>query len=252
MSPEYKRGEAYKSNPRVISEDAVQAAVVFVSGRSPHELIEEWNEEVPFIDVLTSNFQMLRLGNFGWQISLTDGQKAGHDTSIESIDDLGHEDVEDESVAEAGFDFFKGLATIRALVASAFVEQSQRDGLPMPHVNSPIIDAKPIPRELHDKAYATSEGMYLIDADVLRTQWQKDNLSLYEAVMGLKQELVEKYTPRSIELWGGFVPDELLDELTPEIQSRWESTLDEIALGAYAMFTPNPPKLIPVPVKEGN
>lgn len=107
----------------------------------------------------------------------------------------------------------------------------------------------PVKKERLAHAYARRKGAFVIDADDLENQWIQENPRLHQETMILKDRLVERFTPRTFNLYKG-IPTDFVEYFAPTIRAKWDDHLKDCALRTYAWFTPNSPALIPVRVKR--
>lgn len=258
MSQQHLEREGYLLNPQSISQKAIDVTLKLLRDKSDNDLRKYWQGEdyegFGSSDIFSERFQMMRIGVMGWNIQITDEQRQRYGIQAESVDYMGKTSKEDENSPHGYYLYFGSIGIVRALVGGAFIEQARIDGLPLSamDINDELIDACPFKTEHLGDVYANMEGAFMINSDELEAQWQKENELLYRETMGIIRALVHENTPGSKDILRVSLPEGLVEELEPEIRDRWQSQLHDTALRTYAIFTPNAPKLIPVPVREGN
>lgn len=199
----------------------------------------------PFGDILHPEFEVFRMGSMGWRIGVSEVERVRFGVDLEEISTMGSEKGgEEDGLIE---DYFTGVELLRGVVLIAFVEQSKIEGKPEPVMRSKLIDYPPVKRALLDGVSSTKTGMFVMVTEDLDAQMQQENLRLYQEIMKLKDNLVDRFTPRTIQLYKG-QPEPFLKHYTPVIKDRWEETLREMTLRTYGWLTPNQPNLVPVKV----
>lgn len=251
MSQSQLEREGFRHNPQSISQQVIDTTIYLIGSKSEDELDEHWSD-AGFTEIFSPQFQKNTIGVDGWQIQITDEQRAKYGVTATSVDNMGLTSDKDRRSPTGYYQYFGSIRAIRTLVGGSFIEQARADGLPLSEldINDELIDAQPCKKEELGEVYAEEEGIFMLDADNLEAQWKEENGVLYEDTMGIIEGFVERLTPRSIVVLSENLPEELATELEPEIRDRWQHQLRDTALRTYAIFTPNAPVLIPIPVKE--
>lgn len=240
--------ERYELNPRVISPEAVGAVVADLLGEPGtylQTLREKRIEGTHFTEIIHPEFQIFRIGALGFEIPITDEDRARYGLTIENISNLGREDVKTPVDEDIGWDSDEGINVMRAFVASAFFEEASRQGLPIPVINNGLIDPPPAKKHQIDGAKASKPGMFLYDWEEFEGRWAEENPALFQETVQLKDKLTDYYTRRMLAVYAD-LPVEYMDKISPEVRSTYNDYLMEYAVRTYAMFTPNPPTLIEV------
>lgn len=247
--------ERNKNNPLKISDRAIETTVSYLTGKPFDDLttLKERIGRAPFKDILTDEFQLLRLGSMGWEVNVPLEIREKYGVRLSTIDSMGSEMLalayeNKETDTEGAMDFFIGVALLRAFIASTYVEQARIDHLPAPDINNKAIDALPLQKKAIETVYAKRKGLFVIDAEDLEEQWREENPRLQQETMRLKDKLVERFTPRTWKLYPE-LPENFIQDFTPTVRQQWDDCLNECALSAYAWFTPKGPPLIPVRIK---
>lgn len=241
--------EGYKDNPRQISDQAVDNTLKYLSGDPLTDLTKfrEQLNHIPFLDILYDEFQIFRMGSLGWSVDIPAETRERFGVKVTEIDTMGPDELEDDT--EEAMDFFVGVGLLRAFIASAYVEQAKIDHSPTPDINDKVIDTLPVKKEDLDKVSASRKGMFVIDANDQENQWRQENPRLHQEAMGLKDRLVEKFSPGTFRLYKD-LPTDFVNHFNPTLREEWDDCLRECAIRAYAWFTPNQPVLIPVRIRK--
>lgn len=240
--------ERYELNPRVISTEVVQAVVDDLVGE-PSTYLQALRakriEGTHFEEIIHPEFQVFRIGALGFEIPITDEDRARYGITIENISNLGREDVKMPEDEDIGWDSVESINVMRAFVASTFFEEAARQGLPTPVINNGLIDPPPAKKHQIDGAKASKPGMFLYNREEFEERWAGENPELFQATVQLKDRLTDYYTRRMLAMYSN-LPAEYMDKISPEVRSTYNDYLMEYAVRTYAMFTPNPPTLIEV------
>lgn len=236
----------YQNNPAVISEEA--ASSIFDNlPEDPQSALDDLRhlQGQLFGDIFTYEFQVFRLGKLGWKINIPEALRARYGISETTLDSIGTEDVaSDESL----YDPLTGSLLMRSVIAASFVKQANLNGSSV-DINDDIIDAHPATKNDLINARAPRTGIFIYDAEELEEQWQTENSVLHERVAAFISALAGQFTEQTALLYSHFDP-QFIDEMRGGIRDMWVHDLGRDALRAYAMFTPNPPELIEVPVES--
>lgn len=238
MSPTPPESSTYSHNPQHITVQALERVSEHLEDAYEHL------KDAPFADILTRPFQWWRM-DLGFTVDIPQDLRQKYNLKEAEISTSGLEGSEKE--ASLDHDQTMGAMRMRTIVALAFSEQAKLEGQPLPDINWDIIDTHPVKKSDLGHVSGSRPDMHVLDVEDLKTQWQQENPELYEYVMAAKAELVARYTPRTLAMYKGHLPDEFLEEMATEMYQAWDDYLEVYALRAYAMFTPNPPPLIPVP-----
>jgi len=252
MSQTHLEGEEYSHNPSSISQQTIDITIELIGSKSEHELDEHWSD-VGFTEIFLPEFQMIRIGHLGWQIQITDEQRTKYGITVLSVDNMGATSGKDRRSPTGYYQYFGSISAIRTFVGGSFIEQARADGLPLSAlgINDELIDAHPFNKDELGEVYAEAEGGFMLDADdLLEAQWKEENGLQHKETMGIIEGFVERLTPGSIDVLSENLPEKLVAELEPEIRDCWQRELHDTALRTYAIFTPNAPKRIPIPVRE--
>ncbi len=245
-----RSSEGYKLNPLKVSEQAVTTTLELLKTQTGYELSQgqgPWSQ-VRFSDLFTDLFQWYRIG-LGFGVDIPEVLRAKYGVAEAMIKD-SYDEVEESYQL-----YILAVGFMRAFVLGSFIEQGKLESIPLHkiEINWPVIDAVPGPAEAIPTAYASREGMYVIEQEALEAQWMAENPELYNTMLKVKEEQVNRLMPKVIStleqvgMQKGFI-----DEMLPNIRSGWDDIIIETALRAYAIMTPNQPDLIPVPVKKDN
>lgn len=243
--------EGNKDNPLKISEAAVRATFRQLTGDPDLDMSYMGGalEIAPFGDIFSPEFDVFRLGNLGWCLEVTEAKRSELGISLEKITSLGPDNVKDEDLDhDGGCDYFNGVGLMRAVVASAFVEQAKIEGKQIPDIDSGIVDSVLTEREWLSKARASRVGMTAIVTEDLDAQMREENPFLYEWTMRMTEGLADRLTLRTLLLYKR-ESEGFREVYTPRIKERWGESLRAMALRTYAWFTPNKPNLVPIPTK---
>lgn len=242
--------ERNKNNPLHISDDAIDRTIQSFTGDPKQDLkyIQSALGYTRFGDILHHEFEVFRMGSIGWKIEVSLEQRDRFGVTLDKITNLGPEEGEDDEIA-GSWDYVVGVELLRGFIAHSFVEQAKIEGRAVPEINDKILDSPPVRRAWLDHARAGRVGMTMMVTEDLDAQMQQENPRLYQETMGLKDKLVDRFTPRTLQLYRGN-PEEFLAQYTPVIREKWEESLREMTLRTYGWFTPNQPNLVPVAVQS--
>ncbi len=244
------QAERNGGNPLKISKVAIETTFRLLTGDPDRDLSRFRGDlsAAPFADILYPAFDILRMGSLGWNIAISKEERSRLGGSLEDITSMGPEDGEGKF--DVSYDYLTAVELMRAVVATAFVEQAKTEGKPMPDINGKIVDAVPVRREWLGLVRSNREGMTALVTEDLDAQMREENPRLYEETMGLKDRLTERFAARTVLLYSG-QPKELIELHTPTIRKRWEESIREMALRTYAWFAPNgPTNLVLIPVEK--
>lgn len=246
--PFMARQEAFRSNPRVISPESVEA-VVNDLGDEPlnYSMVLEAKrlKGTDFTEILHPEFQLFRIGVLGFEVPVKSEDKEKYGIKVDSLESMGREDVKLSEDEDIGWDCICSINTMRAFVICAFAEEAKRQGLRVPKINDKLIDPGPAKKGQIETAWATGPGLFIYSWEELEQRWSLENPPLYNATVSLKDRLGDLYGERMIAAYKD-LPQEYLDKIGPEVKETYRDQLMEYALRTYAMLAPEPPLLIEV------
>lgn len=243
-----EREASFQLNPSRIRKEVVHE-VREALGEDPTKYVtnlrNRWIKDTPFADMIHPEFQVFRIGSLGFELPVTPEDREQFGIILEEISAFGREGIQVPETEDIGYDWLEGINSMRALVASSFFEEAQRQKLPIPQFNPKLIDPPPAKKEDIPKAYATKPGLFLYEWEALQERWKQENPELYEEVIKLKEALSPYYVARLLNAYKD-LPTAYLEKIEPEVKNQYDYNLLEYALRTYAMFTPHPPVLLEV------
>ncbi len=244
-----ERSKGYELNPRVISPEAVQAVMADLQGERPSTYFQTLHEKriegTDFSEIVHPEFQVFRIGALGFGLPVAPEDRDRYGISVETLSSLGREDESVPEDQDIGCDSLESINTMRAFVASTFFEESARQKLPAPEINDKLIDPPPVKRVRIERAVASKPGMFLYEWEEFEARWAGENPDLYQAMIQLRDELADYYAKRMVAAYQG-LPQDYMDRIAPDVESKYRDYLLEYALRTYAMLAPRPPRLIEV------
>jgi len=235
----------YQNNPATLSEEVV-GSIFDNLPEEPQSALDSlrYLQGHSFGDIFTYAFQVLRMGELGWRMDIPEELRSQYGISETTLDSIGPENV---AADKSLYDPFTGTLLIRSAIAASFVKQADMNGSSI-DINDDIIDAHPATKNDLMNARAPREGIFIYDAEELEKQWQTENPILHGRVAAFIDTLAGQFTDQTI-LEHEHMDPQFMDQMRTGIRDMWQADLQLDALRTYAMFTPNPPELIEVPVQ---
>lgn len=236
--------EAFRNNPKRISQEAIGKVVEQLNAKPDiRDLLVGTN----FEDLIHPDFQLFR-SYLGFTIPIPKEFIQQFDPSLVELDSFGPEGQ--ENATAVGLDLTNMAGFLRGLVAAFYLAQAEIDNLPKPELNHKLIDPRPVPNARLAEIVADGDGAMMYDADEFRIRLRTENQELTEVLGDFVGNAVVRCSERMLGAYAGILPTVLIEKVRPLVTETWDLTLDEFALSACAMLAPEPPTLIPVPVKK--
>lgn len=200
-----------------------------------------------FADLIHPDFQLFR-SYMGFTVPIPEELIQPFDSPLREVNSFGPDGQEDTNLICLDLTNMAGF--LRGLVAAFYLAQAEIDKLPELDLNEKLIGPRPVPKANLADAIADGEGAMMYDADDFRTRLRTENPELAVVLGNLVGNAVVRCSERMVNAYAGILPAALIEKVRPLVTEAWDSTLDEFALSACAMLAPEPPPLIPVPVKK--
>lgn len=237
---------SFRNNPKRISQEAVKKVLDWLEGH-PNGRITELIAGTEMEGTTHLEFQLFR-GSIGFAIPIPPEIIEEFHPPITELDTRGPGGEEGDS--GIGLDFSNTAIFFRGLVAAHYVAQAELDGLPKPRLNPKLIGPRPVPKVHLADVVADNEGAMMFDVDDFRQRLRTENPDLAEILGHYVVGALNQCAGRMMTAYDGVLSPALLERMLPKVNEAWEESLDELVLTACAMLAPEPPTLIPVPVKK--
>lgn len=238
-----ERVDIFTSNPTRVSPEALEKLDEFIEKDDSFSSYETWKEH-KWAYILHPEYYFFRLGNYGWRLKIQEGIQDIEGNVVEEITSLGP----DQKMGT--LDYMNADSTITGLVGGAFTIQSQLDSSAPPKVNKKMKGVNIIEEKYLEEVSAPREGVFMVSRNKLSEQWQRENPDLYNYIHEYIEIATEVLTEKTIRYYENVLSPDSQKSILNEVTKQWREVLEDCAFRAYAMFTPNPPELIPVPLNN--
>lgn len=235
---------SFRNNPKIIGQEAIGKVMGKLKSQPDIRVLLAGTT---FADLINPEFQLFR-SYMGFTVPIPEELIQQFDSPVSELDSFGPEGREDTNTICV--DLTNTAGFLRGLVAAFYLAQADLDKLPQPKLNQKLIGPRPVPKAYLIDAVAEGDGAMMYDADDFRTKLRTENPELAEVLGILVGNAVVRCSERMVYAYAGVLSPALIERIRPIVTEAWDLSLDEFALNACAMLAPEPPALIPVPVRK--